>query len=114
VNRRLLACGLAPAVFVVVLLVQGAVRPGYDPVSHFGSELANGPWGWVQEANFVVTGLLVLAFAVGLRRMLAGGRGAVAALATSHHGLWQRISIVTAFGWFGALAVKLLRDADAS
>lgn len=32
----------------------------------------------MQITNFVVTGLLVLAFAVGLRRVLHLGRGAVA------------------------------------
>lgn len=30
--------------------------------------------GWIQIANFIGSGLLMLAFAVGLRRVLRGGR----------------------------------------
>lgn len=78
-HRYLLACGLATPLFVVVILVEGAFRPDYEPWHRFGSELALGDRGGVQTTNFVVTGLLVLAFAVGLRRALAGGRGAIAA-----------------------------------
>jgi uncharacterized protein DUF998 len=78
-TQYLLACGLAPALFVVVLLVDGAIRPGYDPLRHFGSELSLGSRGWVQATNFVVTGMLVLGFAAGMRRALGSGRGSVAA-----------------------------------
>jgi hypothetical protein len=77
--RYLLACGLAPALFVAVVLVEGAIRPGYDPLHHFGSELSLGSGGWMQVANFIVTGLLVLGFAAGMRRALGSGRGSVAA-----------------------------------
>jgi hypothetical protein len=76
-TRWLLVCGLAPALFVAVLLVEGATRTGYDPVHHFGSELSLGSGGWVQVTNFIVTGILVLGFAVGLRRTLGTGRGSV-------------------------------------
>ena len=78
-TRWLLVCGLAPALFVAVLLVEGATRTGYDPVHHFGSELSLGSGGWVQVINFIVTGMLVLGFAVGLRRTLGTGRGSVSA-----------------------------------
>jgi hypothetical protein len=77
--RYLLACGLAPALFVAVVLVEGAVRPGYDPLHHFGSELSLGSGGWMQVTNFIGTGLLVLGFAAGMRRALGSGRGSVAA-----------------------------------
>jgi hypothetical protein len=77
--RYLLACGLAPALFVAVVLVEGAIRPGYDPLHHFGSELSLGSSGWMQVTNFIVTGLLVLGFAAGMRRALGSGRGSVAA-----------------------------------
>jgi hypothetical protein len=77
-THYLLACGLAPLLFVAVVLVEGAIRPGYDPIHHFGSQLSLGDRGWIQITNFVLTGLLVLAFAVGLRRVLPPGRGAAA------------------------------------
>jgi hypothetical protein len=78
-TQYLLACGLAPSLFVAVLLVDGAIRPGYDPLRHFGSELSLGSRGWVQVTNFVVIGMLLLGFAAGMRRALGSGRGSVAA-----------------------------------
>jgi hypothetical protein len=52
--------------FVVVFLLEGATRTGYDPLRQPVSALALGPGGWMQQANFIVTGVLMLAFAVGL------------------------------------------------
>jgi len=63
----LLYAGIAgPLLFIVVLLVAGATRRDYKPWRHFGSQLALGPGGWIQVANFLVCGLLVLLFAIGL------------------------------------------------
>jgi hypothetical protein len=39
--------------------------------------LANGPGGWIQTANFVLTGIMVIAAAVGLRRALGPGARAM-------------------------------------
>ncbi len=58
---------LAGPVFVVSFLIQGAVRPGYDPLRHPVSALSLGPGGWVQMLTFWVSGLLVVLFAIGLR-----------------------------------------------
>ncbi|GAB2509844.1 DUF998 domain-containing protein [Nocardiopsis aegyptia] len=77
-TRTLLACGFAVPLFVVVILAEGALRPDYEPLHRFGSELALGPRGWIQTANFVLTGLAILAFSVGLRRAMPSGRGALA------------------------------------
>ncbi|WP_165959259.1 DUF998 domain-containing protein [Actinomadura sp. KC345] len=54
------------------------LRPDYDALHHFGSELANGDRGWVMITNFVLSGVLTLGFAAGLRRALPPGRGALA------------------------------------
>jgi hypothetical membrane protein len=68
-TKTLLACGvIAGSLFVLVFLVEGASRANYDPLRHPVSSLALGDSGWVQVTNFVVAGLLMLAFAVGLRR----------------------------------------------
>ncbi len=68
-DRGLLCCGLAAGpVFVTVFLIDGATREGYRPSRHPVSSLALGPRGWVQAANFAVTGTLFLAGAAGLRR----------------------------------------------
>lgn len=76
-TRILLAGGIVgPLLFVGVVLVEGAARPGYEPMHRFGSELALGDRGWVMITNFIVAGLLILGFAAGLRRTLLDGRGA--------------------------------------
>ena len=76
-TRLLLICGvIGPLLFVVVLLIEGATRPGYDAMRDFGSELSLSDQGWMQIANFIVSGLLIIAGAVGLRQALRSGEGA--------------------------------------
>ena len=71
-TRSLLGYGIiAGPLYVAVSVTQALVRPGFDPTRHAWSLLANGDWGWIQIANFIVTGLMTVAFAVGLRRCLA-------------------------------------------
>src|SRR3954452_11425294 len=77
VTRSLLGYGvLAGPVYVTASLVQAVTRPDFDLSRHEWSLLATGPHGWIQIANLALTGGMVLAFAVGLRRALAGGSGA--------------------------------------
>ncbi|MGW4461922.1 DUF998 domain-containing protein [Micromonospora sp. NPDC004704] len=72
---RLLAAGVvAGPLYVLVSVAQMLVRDGFDPTRHAWSLLANGTAGWVQSTNLIVTGLLVVAGAVGLRRTLDPGR----------------------------------------
>lgn len=59
--------------YLTVGVIQAFVRDGFDLARHPLSLLANGPWGWVQTANFVLTGLMVIAAAVGIRRALGTG-----------------------------------------
>ena len=71
-ERALLRFGIVAGPFYVVLgLVQALVRDGFDLSRHPLSLLANGPGGWIQTANFALTGAMVVAAAVGLRRALA-------------------------------------------
>jgi hypothetical protein len=70
-TRSLLLCGvLGGPFYLAVGLIQGRVRDGFDFAKHPLSVLTNGPGGWVQTANFVLTGLMVLAAAAGFRRVL--------------------------------------------
>jgi hypothetical membrane protein len=65
--RWLFRCGvIAGPLFVVAFLVHGALKPDYDPARHPVSSLALGLYGWVQTVNFIVVGLLIVAFAIGL------------------------------------------------
>jgi Protein of unknown function (DUF998) len=76
-TRRLLACGVvAGPLFLAVALIQALVRDGFDLRRHPISLLSLGGLGWIQIANFVVTGVLCVACAVGMRRVLRPGRGA--------------------------------------
>jgi hypothetical membrane protein len=73
----LLLVGAATAmVFVAVLLIEGALRPGYDPTYHTGSELELGRRGWAQRANFFVMGAGMFAFTIGVERSLDSTTGA--------------------------------------
>jgi hypothetical protein len=75
-TRRLLTCGLlAGPVYVGVSLIQALTRDGFDLTRHAWSLLSNGDLGWIQITNFLVTGALTIACAVGMRRVLAGQRG---------------------------------------
>ena len=77
ITKSLLGYGvIAGPFYVVVALAQVFTREGFDAARHQWSLLANGGPGWIQIANFVLTGVMVIAFAVGLRRALAGGAGA--------------------------------------
>lgn len=75
-TRALLTCGiLAGPVFVATGVLQGLTRAGFDFTRHPASVLSNGSLGFVQITNFLVTGLLTIAAAAGIRRVLPGRWG---------------------------------------
>jgi hypothetical membrane protein len=72
----LLAAGIvAGPLFLALWFIQAFTREGFDPTYHPLSLLSLGELGWIQIANFVVTGALYVACAVGMRRVLRPGRG---------------------------------------
>ncbi|MBB5807854.1 hypothetical protein F4560_007622 [Saccharothrix ecbatanensis] len=72
-TRVLSACGIAgPALFLVVFHLDAFTREGYDVWRHGPSLLMTGDGGWVQVANFVLTGMAMIACAIGLRRTVTG------------------------------------------
>lgn len=78
VTRLLIGGGaIGPLLFVIVLLIEGATRPGYSAWHNYGSSLSLSDQGWMQITNFLVCGLLVLGFAIGLRQVFRTGRGSV-------------------------------------
>lgn len=70
-----LAGVVAPIVFWLIFITAGLIRPGYDPVRQYGSELGIGPHAWLQNTNFILFGVLEMAFAYGLHRGINHGRG---------------------------------------
>jgi hypothetical membrane protein len=69
---------IAGPLYLVVGLLQALTRPGFDLTRQDLSLLANGPLGWIQSAHFIVTGLLVVAGALGIRRTLQRRPGGTA------------------------------------
>src|SRR6185436_15108618 len=75
-TKVLLTCGIvAGPLYIILGLIQMAIRPGFDITRHSLSLLANGDLGWIQTLNFLFTGLLLIAGAVGVKRALQSGRG---------------------------------------
>ena len=71
ITRSLLGYGvLAGPFYLAVSLIQAFVREGFDLSRHALSILANGRGGWVQTANLALSGLMVIAAAIGFRRVL--------------------------------------------
>ncbi|SDS15992.1 DUF998 domain-containing protein [Microlunatus soli] len=68
-TRWLLRCmAVAGPCYVVISLLQAFTRTGFDPRIHEWSLLALGSLGWIQTANLILTGALLVAGAVGLAR----------------------------------------------
>ncbi|MEV8630803.1 DUF998 domain-containing protein [Streptosporangium sp. NPDC051023] len=75
-TRSLLTCAaVAAPLWTVVSLAQAATREGFDLTRHPLSALSNGSLGWLQITNFLVAGVLTVAGASGLRRVLHGTPG---------------------------------------
>jgi hypothetical membrane protein len=70
----LAAGGIGPILFIVVFLIEGATREGYNPLRHPVSSLSIGEFGWIQALNFLMVGASFIAFAFGLHRATAGGK----------------------------------------
>jgi hypothetical protein len=80
--RRLALAGIIGPIWFALLIALAdllqypfLVRYGFDPLTQSPiSENALGPYGWLQDANFVGFGLLEILFAVGVYQSVKGGR----------------------------------------
>jgi uncharacterized membrane protein len=69
-SPRAWAGATASVLFVAVFVLEDLLSPGFNWLSTAASEHSIGPHGWIQISAFVVTGLLILAFASGVAREL--------------------------------------------
>lgn len=76
-QKSLLAAGFSGVVFFAVFTILGIFAPHYTFAHDTISALELTPLGVAQRVNFLVFGLLLCAFAAGLHRELAPGRGAL-------------------------------------
>lgn len=67
----------APIIFTMMAILLSLVRPGFDQISQPLSELGRvgTPYAVVWDATFMVTGVLTVAFAYGLHKGIANGKG---------------------------------------
>jgi len=76
-NKKQLAAWagiIAPIIFVKVFLVEGWLRPGYDPLSMYVSALSLGPRGWTQISSFLIFGALLFVFTRGVAAEFPDGK----------------------------------------
>lgn len=78
-----------PIVWFGLIFVAGLLRPGYDHFRQYVTELGVGPNAWIIQLDSVVVGVLLITFAVQLRRVqvprsvaLLVGVKAIATIAT--------------------------------
>jgi len=57
---------VGPILFAVVAVVHSLLRSDHSLVALPISALATGPSGWVQDVNFLITGIVLLAYPIGL------------------------------------------------
>jgi hypothetical protein len=70
-NARLsFLCGaIAGPLFVITVLIEGAARTHYSAFLYPLSSLSIGNMGWAQISNFIITGILLLFFSLGLKQV---------------------------------------------
>ncbi len=76
---------IGPILYTLVFTLDGAFRPGYSAINVAVSFLLLGSNGWIEIANYIVLGLLLIVFALGFLRwrsavITAGWRRAITAL----------------------------------
>jgi hypothetical protein len=60
--------------FTLSFTINGFLQPGYDPAQRYISELSIGPLGWIQIVSFMILGISIMLFALGLRAVFPTGR----------------------------------------
>jgi hypothetical membrane protein len=94
---------LGPVLFTLIWVAQELFRiEEYSPIKEPVSALAAGPNGWIQSVNFVVFGVLTMAFAMGLYRVSHSSRAGVVGSA---------LFLVSGLGLLMAAAFPLREDA---
>jgi drug/metabolite transporter (DMT)-like permease len=69
-NRFFLLCGLVSgAIFTLSWMVQETFKTGYNPMMVPISSLAIGELGWIQSVTFLISGICLILFAYGLKRI---------------------------------------------
>ncbi len=74
-------------------IIASLLRPGYDQLTQYGSELAAGQNSIIMNANFVITGSLIMVFSFGLfTNIHAGKRPAIGSILLGIFGLGELVT----------------------
>ena len=66
-HRIFIICGIImPILFTLLVIIESLLRPGYSQIHTEISYLGIGPYSIIQNTNFIISGLLSIAFAIGL------------------------------------------------
>lgn len=65
---------IAPPLFMAVFTIEGFLRPGYNTLSTYISDLSIGPRGWIQIINFLIFGVLLFVFTFGVAAEFQSGK----------------------------------------
>jgi len=80
-HQKILAiCGIiAPIIFAIIVIISGLLRPDYNQLVNFVSELGavGAPNAIIQRINFMLLGILIVAFTFGLHRGIGNGKGSI-------------------------------------
>ncbi len=69
-TKALLICGaIACPIFIIAVFIEGATRSDYNSLLYPLSSLSIGDMGWTQILNFIITGILLVLFSLGLRQV---------------------------------------------
>lgn len=58
------------AMFLLVFVVLGFIQPGYSHLEQTTSELVIGPFGWIQNLNFLIIAISIFAFGLGFGKSI--------------------------------------------
>lgn len=87
-TRSFLGWGVVAGPFyLVTAVIHAAVKPGFDFTRHALSLLMVTDTGWIQRANLILVGGMVIAAAIGFRRAIAGRTGAAVAILVGIYGV---------------------------
>jgi hypothetical membrane protein len=79
IQKLLAVCGIiGPIIYTIVVIILATLRPGYSHITQMMSELgaAGAPNALIMNtAGFILLGVLITGFSVGLHRGTAGGKG---------------------------------------
>ena len=68
---------LGPTMFALSFTLNGCLRSDYNPAQRYVSELSIGPTGWIQIISFMILGICIVLFSLGVKASFSTGKASV-------------------------------------